>query len=232
MSKARSTLFPNGVSNAAPNSFSGLANLRSPDPTIAHIFFDDFDTFITPAVWFVDGAGSAQVILDNDDGVLQTTNGVNAGDHSNIHLPSRTYFMIRDKEFWYKILVGFSSRIVASIFLGLWDTAVDPASTPPVDGLYFRSIAADGRIEFVMRKDDVETVLDLGNIPTGAIQLDFHYDGAGTLTAYVNGTALGETSDLTNFPDDEVLRLAMYMDNGTGNSLSMDVDYVYVSKER
>ncbi len=78
MSKARTTLFPNGVSNASPNTFAALANLRIGDPTKYHVLFEDFDEFDTTFDWVDTSATGSAALTDADGGeIVLTTTAVN-----------------------------------------------------------------------------------------------------------------------------------------------------------
>jgi hypothetical protein len=238
MSKARSTLFPNGVSNATPLSFEGLANLRFDDPTKYHSFWDDFDRYnvTTGEDWTITATGAGvDDVADGDGGLLVLTNA--AADNDSLFVQNRveTFFFEVGQELWWKCRFQVDDATLADVIMGLWiATATDPIDTPPTDGIFFRKDGGDDDIDFILRKDDAATEeLAVGTLVDDVdIELAFHYDGVGTFEVYVDDSLVFEQTDLSDVPDDEVLTVGFGVQNSSAVARDMTVDYVLAVKER
>jgi len=235
MSKARTTLFPNGVSNASANSFEGLANLRTLDPTKYHTFFDDFDTY-DAGDWTVTETGVAtQALTDADGGALLVTNAAADNDVSASQLVGESFSYAAGKELWFKARLQISDATESDLICGFWiKTATAPITTPPTDGIYFRKDDGAATIDFILNKDSTESVSSAIATLADAtdVELAFHYDGAGTFRAYVDDALAATQTTLTNVPDDEILTLGFAIQNGEAVAKTMTVDYVLGAKER
>jgi hypothetical protein len=237
MSKARSTLFPNGVGNADPLTFEGLANLRFPDPTKFHTFFDDFDRYnvATGEDWTITATGAGvDDVAEGDGGLLVLTNA--AADNDSLWIQNRveTFLWELDKEMWFKCRVEVDDATLADVLVGLWiATATDPVDTPPTDAIFFRKIAAATEIDFILRKDDSATEELVGDMEDDVpIELAFHYDGGGTFTVYINDSLVLTQTDISDVPDDEVLTVGFGVQNGSAVARVAIYDYVLAVKER
>jgi len=238
MSKARVTLFPNGVSNADPNTFEDLAHLRIGDPTKFHTFFDDFDRYnvTTGEDWTITATGAGvDDVADGDAGLLVLTNA--AADNDSLWIQNRveSFLWESDKELWFKCRVNVDDATLADVLVGLWiATATDPVDTPPTDAIFFRKLAAATDIDFVLTKDSTSTAATaIGTMVDGVdIELAFHYDGGGTFTVYIDDSLVLTQTDISNVPDDEVLTVGFGVQNGSAVSRVATYDYVLAVKER
>jgi len=235
MSKARSTLYPNGVSNASPNTFEGLANLRMPDQTKYHTFFDDFNTYLA-SDWTVTETGSAtQALTDAEGGALLVTNAAADNNVSAQQLVAEGFSYEAAKELWFKAKLQVNDATESDLILGLWiKTATAPIATPPTDGIFFRKDDGDTNIDFVLAKDSTETESSaIGTLADATdIELAFHYDGAGTFKAYIDDVLVATQTTLTNVPDDELLTVGFAIQNGAAAAKTLTLDYILACKER
>jgi len=235
MSRKRSTLYPNGVSNAAAESFEGIANLRFPDPSKFHTYFNDFDTYLA-SDWTVTETGVAtQALTDKNGGAILITNAAADNDVSASQLVGESFAYAADKELWFKTRLQISDATQSDLICGLWiKTATAPITTPPTDGIYFRKDDAAATIDFILNKDSTESVS--AAIATLAdatdVELAFHYDGEGTFRAYVDDVLVATQTTLTNVPDDEILTLGFAIQNGEAVAKTMTLDYILASLER
>jgi hypothetical protein len=101
------------------------------------------------------------------------------------------------------------------------------------DGLWFSKAAASTSMNFNIAKSSAVTTLTgvatLAN--TTYVTVGWHYDGASTVSVYVNGGKVAGTTVLTNLPTAN-LNMTMAVANGTAAANTLLVDYVLGSTER
>jgi len=98
-------------------------------------------------------------------------------------------------------------------------------------------------VQFISNEDGTDTIdATAGTIADGSIAtiattaktLAFAWDGAGTVTYYVDGTSAGTiTTTADDINQDEGMSVAFVVDNSVGASAErMWIDYIYVAQER
>lgn len=235
MSKTRSTLFPNGVSNADANSFEGLTNYRLRDPTKAHEFFTDFDILDPTSEWNFGIVGTGTIgLIPHDGGAVELLCGGIDNDNAIMQLKTATFIFDAAKEIWYQIKLEIDDATLSDIIAGLWVAENDPITTPPSDGIFFRKDAGGTSVDFVLIKSTVETVFSLpvSLSDDTAVDLAFNYDGAGLFRIFCNDKEVLGFTDLTAVPDNVLMKVSQGVQNGSGESRTMIVDRVLVCKER
>ena len=230
------TRFPNGLTNVDKN--TSLGNYGAPDPTKFHTYFNDFNTF-TAADWTITavetGAGSAtQSILDQDGGVLRVLNDDADNDYSALQVKGEQFLIEAGKELFFKARFNIASVNTNRMRIGLHVTDSNPFDGV-TDSIVFRTNNSNANLSLESSKDS--SGLIVSNIATLTDNVDvtvaFKYDGIDTITYFVNDV-LGGTfiPGSANLPDDEELTVSVAIQNGAASANSMEIDYIFVAKER
>lgn len=222
------TRFPGGLNISRPNVFGGTLN--QPYSMLFHTYENDFDNYVA-GDWTVTEtqAGATQAIIDGDGGLLRLGNSAADDDLNAIQLSKETFRFAVGKKLWFAARLTVSDATQSDFVAGLQITDTTPLAV--TDGVYF--IKADGSttINLVVIKDSTSTTTAVGTATTSAIELAYYYNGKDAIEAYVNGVKVA-TSVTTNLPDDEDLTISFAIQNGEAAAKNLDIDYVYVSKER
>lgn len=232
MSKTRTTLFPNGVSNASPNTFAALANLRLLDPTKYHTYFNDFDTY-NAAEWNVEEVGVAVQTLNNLDGGNLAILNAGADDNSSFQqLVGESFLWASNREMWFAARFATPDATQTDIVMGL--QILDTTPLDVSDGIFFIKNDGADTVDFVIEKANTPTITVAVATLVDAIGivLAWHYDGIGTFTVYADDVLVATITDTANAPDVEVLTISFGIQNGEAAIKGLDVDYVLAVKER
>jgi hypothetical protein len=204
------------------------------DPTLYHIFFDDFDKY-TAGDWTLTtveaGAGSATEAIGNaDGGVLVITNDA-ADDDSDFYQHAKESFKyVAGKRLHFKIRFKVSDAAQCDLVAGLQITDTTPLAVS--DGIFFRKSDGDNTLQLVVCKNGTETVVDCHEMVTDTyVVAEFVYDGDDHIKAFIDGVSVARAA-LTNVPDDEELAISFGIQNGEAVAKIMSVDYVFALKER
>ena len=245
MSRNTPTRFPKGVTNV--DKTSTLGEIGQLDPTVYHTKFNDFDAlataptttattatangFITTIVDTDTDGGAAQAIQQTDDGRYLITTDDNAADSTFIQAQYETFAMELGKQSWFKTKFQVADATDGFI-VGLHILDASPLATAPSDGIFFRSAEAAETVSLVVTKNSTETTLSMATVVDATdISLGWHYDGVSKVWAYVNDVMVGSVA-VTNLPDDEVLAEGFGIKNGTAAAKTLNMDYLFVAKER
>lgn len=230
---SKPTRYPRGVTNATLQ--TTLHNFLALDPTRAHVYFDDFDTY-TAGQWTIttteEGAGDATEALANEDGgVLLITNDAADNDADFFQKVGESFKFAAGKRLWFKARFKVSDATQSDFVMGLQITDTTPLAVS--DGVYFRKDDGDALLDFVVIKDSaattstgVATVADATYLVVG-----FEYNGVDAIHIYINDARVG-SSAVTNLPDDEELTISFGIQNGEAVAKTMSVDYIFAAKER
>ena len=231
MTKARVTLFPNGVTNASPNTFSALENLRTLDNYRYHGISDNFDRGYTALEWSQAGVGTEVVaVAAGAGGILSIATGTTDEDNASLQAAALNILFDTSKELWYRSKLQVDDATLAAIFAGITDGAADPIADLPEDGIFFRKDEGDLLIDFVVRSGDAEVVLAaaVGTIADDVdVELAFHYDGQGGLRAYVDDALVFSNQALTAalLPAAVLMTGAFFVENGEAAARTVLMDY-------
>jgi hypothetical protein len=229
-----STLYPNGVSNAAAASFEGLSDLPILDLSRFTAFWDDFLTY-TAADWTVSGTNAGTPgLVDGAGGVLETNNtGALENDGTHLQKVGECFSLATDKSIWFKARLNVSEVIQSDMVVGLQITDTTPLDV--TDGIFFISADGAATVDLLIEKDNTPTTLSSVATLVDAtdIELAFHYDAARSrLTVYVDDVEVAHTTTLDNFPDDELLTVSFGIENGEAAAKELAVDYILAVVER
>ena len=225
------TRFPNGVGTSAFK--KNLGEFGMPDPTKWHTYFNDFDAFAA-ADWTETevGTASAPAIIDADGGVLRAVTGALANDSDFFQKVGESFLFEAGKQLIFKARIRTNSAILSEIVMGLQITDTTPAAVS--DGVFFiKPTHNDPDFNFLVEKNGTATTVpDVATIVNDTwLELGFHYDGKSTITVFVNDAQAGKAA-VTNLPDDEEMTISFGVQNGSAAARQMDVDYIFVAKER
>lgn len=233
--------YPQGVTNAAKT--GTLAMFGAPDPTLYHMWFDDFDNFEADQ-WVITRVGTTptEVATNADGGRLLLTMAATddsssslqwSGDDSAATIES--FKFAAGKELWFKARFQVSDVTQSDFVLGMQITDTTPLAV--TDGVYFRKDDGDSDLDFVVMKGSSATTTTISGALANAtdVSVGFYYNGKsgahGSIEIYVNDVKRG-TSVVTNLPDTEELTISVHMQNGEAVSKTMSIDYILVAKER
>jgi hypothetical protein len=227
------TRFPNGVTNVADN--SPFADLRMPDPTQYHTYFNDFDTYAA-AEWTVTEtqAGATQALTNGDGGLLLLTNSAADNDLVALQKVGESFTMEAGKKAFFKCRFRVSDATQSDVVIGLQVTDITPLDV--TDGIYFIKDDDAASLSIICRKDATTGSNRVNNIATLAnntyVTLSWFYDGVDRLEYSVNDVTVGSMSASASFLPDTSMTISFALQNGEAVAKTMTVDYIFVAKER
>ena len=231
------TNFPNGITNADRG--TELERLILPDPTQAHVYFNDFTTYVA-GDWTITttegGTGNASEALTNvAGGALLITNDDADNDSDEFQLAVESFKFASGKKSWFKTRFKVSDATQSDWIIGLCitdTTLIDAVS----DGVYFKKDDGDASIDFALELNGSAT--EASGIATQSddtfVTLGWYFDGDTTngIKYYVDGTHKGTQTTMTNLCTDEELAVSFALQNGAAAAKTMTLDYIYAAQER
>ena len=238
--------------------WSGCPSPGDPDPSKYFEVFDHFTNWCVgdaTSPWTLDATNGTvtlgTAVTANTPGVggYITLDSSDSADNDFVIIKQTVtdtagapFFIKEDThKLWYECRVMFGSVTDCSFWFGL----VDPACTEPMvdntgaenvtDGIGFRTLCASPtKIDTWTNQSGTESEVagDAYTIATNTeYKFGMYFDGAATLTYYVDGTALGDTltiADAGNVPNDVGLVpfFALKDGNGAAESIKLHVDYI------
>ncbi len=226
------TRFPNGVTNASKN--GSLGALGFPDPTKFHSYFNDFDVYTagdwTETAVSVGTGTSASAISDADGGVITLTSAANENDGAWYEAQGESWTITAGKKMWIKVRFKTSDATQSDIVFGLASTSTQPQTA--ANRFLFESV--DGSAAIYFNSDDNTNDEDSSTVATLAdatwITLGAYYDGKGNIELYADDVKI-TTFTPTTIPTTE-LAISWGQLNGSASVETLDVDYIFVAKER
>lgn len=182
------TAMPNGVTNAG--SGQTLAQSGLPDPSWAHVYHNDFDTYVA-SDWAVSKVGTGTVALAAvDGGQLLCTNTAGAADALYNQLTTATFKLVPGKDAFFKF-AGVLSDVGADVFYaGLIAQSATPLAA--ADGLFITKPAGGAVLQLNSVIGGVTTTLAL---PAACVltanqpfELGLHVDYLGNVEVFYNPT--------------------------------------------
>lgn len=245
------TNFPNGVTNATEG--TTLGSLIIPDPTSAHVFFNDFDEYMapyaaatTPAVavpgdFVISGATPGTVACTSADGGVLTITNDDTDAHSTFAqwggktgTVLGTFAFDPALAFWQKYRFKISEATKCSFMIGL--AAVDTTPLDDANGLFWIKAAASTTLQFKAVKSGTATAVNVGTLADDTyVTVGMWYSAdSGVCELFFNDVYAG-TVALTNFPATTTnLALTLGALNGTsqGTGAKLSTDYTTIAKQR
>jgi len=228
---AKTTNFPNGITNVGPGKDTSL--LPFPDPTRYQVYFNDFHEDVvgwTETATSVGAGTSAAAIADAAGGILQITTAANENDGLFLESQGESFLLESGKKTWVKARFSVGDAIQSDLIVGLHST-----DTTPLDAaLRFAFISEDGSAALFFNVDDNTTDADSGTVATLAddtfVQVAAYYDGGTKITLYLNDVPV-QTMTSVSLPGAEMAMGIGYL-NGAAGAETSDFDYIMVVKER
>ncbi len=224
--------FLNGVVNRA--SSDPMGQLLFLDPTIAHIFFDDFNKY-TAADWVVTtteagGGDATEAIQDEDGGVLLLTNDAADNDLDFLQHAKEIFTLEAGKKFWFKARCRVSDKLESDFLIGLTDRDTTPLDAS--DGIWFQKDDDVATLDFrVAKADDTSIASAIATIVNDIyIVPAFYYDGKSTIEYWIDGLKKG-TLAADTLPSTQLCPSFGIM-NGEAVAKTMSIDYIFMAKER
>lgn len=245
------TLYPNGVSNAAPGSFG--AGVPMPWPPQYYTWFSDFDRFFgladsNQADWLTTAVGSSTIgVIDAFGGQIQVTTGATENDgitaqwqgmNPDAATPAQvaeTFLFEAKKELWFAVRFKVNDVTQTDLVIGLVAATTTPMD--PVDGVYFSSV--DGSAALLLAAETAAPLSASDTLFTMAddtwYEVGFHYNGIDAINAYRGNTdgtwSLVGSLGVTVLPTTE---LAMTFGLLTGEDVANNalIDWILCSRER
>lgn len=230
MSNITTTNLPGGITNAALNTV--MSSYGAEDPTVFHSYFNDFDAIDISSDWTNTHTGSVtNAVTAGNGGILSLGNSAANNDLDSIQLNAASFAIVAGSKAWFKCRFNISNATNAALTIGLIQTTTTPLTV--TDGMWFSKAAASTALAFNMAKSSAVTTLSsvatLAN--TTYLNVGWHYDGASTVSVYVNNAKVAGTTVLTNLPTAN-LNLTLAVANGTAAANTLLVDYVLAATER
>lgn len=222
------TRFNNGLTTAAQN--DPLGDFILPDPTKAHVYFNDFDTYLA-SEWTVTETGVATQALSNGDGgLLLVTNAAADDDASFSQKVGESFLMASGKKAWFEAKFQVSDATQSDVVIGLQITDTTPLDV--TDGIFFLKADGSTTVNLLVEKNNTATTTSAATLADATdIRLGFYYNGDDKIVIFVDGVAVG-SSATTNLPDDEELTISFGIQNGEAVAKTMTIDYIFAAKER
>lgn len=208
------------------------------NPSIVHRAFDDFDHIHSASEWDIvtveAGGGTAtEAVTDAAGGTLVVTNDDADNDYDQLVRVNETFKLAAGKRLFCAIRGKVSDATKADFWCGLianedLSAVVD---NMPGDGVVWVSDDGDTEIDFKSCKNGTNEENDAeGTLDTSFHEYAFYFDGAGTITPYLDGVA--GTPIETTIPDDEELAVGWGIRNGEAVAKVLTVDYYDVAQLR
>lgn len=165
---------------------------------------------------FVAGQTGNAAIITTDDA---------DNDGLNMQLLGEGVKLITSCPLYFGIKFTLSEATQSDFLVGVAITDTD-ALGGLTDGVYFRKVDGATAVTCVIEKDSTETASStLLTADTSSHTLEFFFDGAGTVTPFVDGTASTALSG-SNLPDDEFLTPTIHFLSGSAGAKTMTIDWV------
>lgn len=234
--------FEKGVTNVGTG--GPLANLPTMSPIKCHIFFDDFNYYDDAAAggsgghWATTSTSSGNSVLeiDGDGGLIQIHVSVTDDDVMRVQGVKEGFTLEAGKKAWFGTRFSSINNSTQSDFiLALAVTDASPIASSPADWVGFRKSDGADTLDFHITASGVGVGVDAdigGYTAAGDVyqDLEWEFDGVDTFTYYVDGVIRGSLTT-ASFPTTEMTP-TMALQAGTGASCDINIDYIYMIKER
>lgn len=198
--------------------------------------FEDFDDAFryVAADWTITtvGAGTATTLANAAGGAYTLTTDANVNDRQEMQKLGLSFLPATGKPLWFEARLQADNATLSDIFIGLapTDTTIIAGVT---DGIFFLKASGVATAVFSAAKASAQTnIAAVATIVAATnIRLGFFYDGAGTVTPYVDGVA-GTAITSANIPTGVPLRLSMGVRASSTAARSITVDYIACAQVR
>lgn len=240
------SVFPNGISNAQPDSF-GVKCPMPLWPGSFYTWFSDFDSFDRALTatgltdWSVAGTNAAianssvtdafggivsiaTAAADNDQFIAQW-GGSNTG--TNV---AETFSFVAGKECFFACRFQLADVVESDFIIGLAVAGATPISV--ADGVFFQKPDGSAVLSLV---SNIATPLSASDavatlVNATWVEAAYHYNGVDAINAYINGAFAGSVG-ITALPTTE-LAVTFGIQSGEAVAKSALVDWIYAARER
>lgn len=226
------TRLPSGITNVALAAL--FADLREPDPTLYHAYFNDFDTY-TAGDWTVTetDSGATQALTGGDGGLLLVTNTAGNNDLVALQKDPAAWTFEVGKKMFFRARFKVSDATLSDLVMGL--QVVDTTPLDVTDGVYFLKAEGSAAVSIVCRKNATTGSTSASSIATLAndtfIELGWYYDGVSKISYDVNRVVQGALT-VTDYLPDTITTVSFAIQNGEAVAKLLVLDYVFCAKER
>lgn len=234
------TRFPGGINNQPENTLWG-GSMPFPDPTIFHVFDEDFDFFLA-ADWTVTEtqAGATQALAAGNGGLMLLTNSAADDDINQIQKVPAAFLPVFNtgKRFFMKAIFQLSDVVQSDFAIGLQLANVSGTDLAvATDGIFFLKADGAATIAFFVRQADVAA----NSVNSGAIatlvnatnvEVACFYDGGDRVYFGINGVVLGFVTVSSAIWPNVVLAPIAALRNGEAVAKTATIDKLYVAQER
>lgn len=227
------TRLANGVTNVSDVDI--FADLRMPDPTLYHLYDNDFDTY-TAGDWVVTetDAGATQALAAGDGGWLLITNTAADDDLVALQKTPAAFSFTAGKKAFFKARLKVSDATQSDFVIGL--QVVDTTPLDVTDGVYFLKSDGSTSLAIIARKNATtgsNTATGIATIVADTfITVAWYYDGVDRISYAIDGTVKGAISGSSDYLPDTICTVSVALQNGEAVAKTMTVDRITVAVER
>jgi hypothetical protein len=224
------TRYENGVTNRGVGEI--FNQLPMPDPTLLHVFFDDFNNFIAAGKWVLTetGAAGATAGADGDNGIVVLTTDVLDNDNQFVQSVLENFLFATGKRAWFRARFQVSEATQSDFVIGLQVRDTSPLAV--TDGVFFRCDDGDVLLDFTSFNTTNVTEAGVASMADATdIDVAFYWDGIDRIWAGINGNPVAVITPGASLPNTE-LTVSFGYQNGVAGAETMTVDYVYAAMER
>lgn len=231
------TRFPNGVNNSSENNIWG-GGMPFPDPTLFHIFDEDFDYFLATD-WTITEtqAGATQALTAGNNGLLLLTNTAADDDINQVQKLPANFLPVVGKRFFLDAIFQLSDVVESDFAIGIQLANVDGTTlATATDGIFFLKADGAATVTFYVRQDNTTGSVNSGAIATLVnatnVRLSAYYDGGDRVYYAVNGAVTGFVTVSSAFLPNVVCAPIASLKNGEAVAKTATVDRLFVMQER
>lgn len=232
------TRYKNGVTNVG--STDPMRMLQVPDPSLMHLYFNDFDTYAA-GDWTITavGTGTSALSASIDGGALVITTSALENDGRQHQIPAASFTMEAGKKAMFKARFKVNDATQTDILLGLavLDTTLlgAAAGDGATDGIFFQKDDGSTTLTAYCQKDTT-TGQTSGTVGTLAddtfVTVAWYYDGKSAVECYLNGNKVTTLDASSTYLPDAALTVSMAILTGDASANVLTVDYILAAKER
>ncbi len=231
------TRFPNGVNNSSENNIWG-SGMPFPDPTLFHIFDEDFDYFLA-SDWTITEtqAGATQALAAGNGGLMLLTNSAADNDINQIQKVPAAFLPVVGKRFFMDTIFQLSDVVDSDFAIGIQLANVDGTTlATATDGIFFLKADDAATVALYVRQDNATGSVNSGAIATLVnatdVRLSCYYDGGDRVYYAVNGNTLGYVTVSAAVLPNVVCAPIASLKNGAAAAKTATIDRLYVIQER
>lgn len=225
------TRFPGGLSTR--KSTDPMGSFSRPDPTDAHVYFSDFDTYVA-GDWTITVVGtSTPALTAGDGGLLDITTSATSADSTFLQKTIASFTFEAGKPAWFASRLKVST-LATTIAVGL--QIIDTTPLAVTDGIYFLSTTATGALTGIVRKNATtgSTSVAAGTLVADTFtELAWYWDGRDTVSFYQDHVIKGSVTGVAaNYLPDTVCSVSFGLQTDSANARTMTVDNFLAAKSR